>query len=80
MRKHTPYNTGKVLIGVNHTPKPDLPTDQPSEDMAKVQKALLSKPTRTSTLTPTSLEAWMLCGAAVFSTIIIVLDLFIWRP
>ena len=76
MRKHTPYNTGKVLIGINHTPKPDLPTDQPSEDMAKLQKALLAtKPT-----TQISLEKLMLCGVAVFSTIIIVLDLFIWRP
>lgn len=76
MRKPIPYNTGKVLIGVNHTPKPDLPTDQPSADMAKLQKALLAtKPT-----THTSLEKWMLCGVAVFSTIIIVLDLFIWRP
>lgn len=76
MRKHVPYNTGKVLIGINHIPKPDLPTDQPSADMAKLQTALLAtKPT-----TQISLEKLMLCGVAVFSTIIIVLDLFIWRP
>ena len=43
-KKVVPYNTGKVLIGVNYTPKPELPTDEPSRDMFRLQRALTDTP------------------------------------
>ena len=73
-KKIVPYNTGKVLIGVNYTPKPELPTDNPSADMARLQTALIDAPK------PTTLETWMLRGVMVFASAVIVLDLFVWRP
>ena len=73
-KKVTPYNTGKVLIGVNYVPPKDKALLEPSRDMFRLQNALLDVPK------PTTLETWMLRGVAVFCTAIIVLDLFVWRP
>jgi hypothetical protein len=36
----TPYNTGKVKIGINYKPRPYIETDR---DMLKLQSALLYK-------------------------------------
>ena len=36
----TPYNTGKVKIGINYKPRPYIETDP---DMLKLRSALLSK-------------------------------------
>jgi hypothetical protein len=36
----TPYNTGKVKIGINYRPRPYIETDR---DMLKLQSALLYK-------------------------------------
>ena len=46
MRLHTskkpvPYNTGKVEIGKYYTPPPDLPTDNPSDTMTRLQDVLM---------------------------------------
>ena len=46
MRLHTgnkpvPYNTGKVEIGKYYVPPPDLPTDNPSDTMNRVQDVLM---------------------------------------
>ena len=46
MRLHTgnkpvPYNTGKVQIGKYYTPPPELPTDNPSDTMNRVQDVLM---------------------------------------
>ena len=69
-----PYNTGKVQIGIHYVPKPELPTDSPSADMARLQTALINNPATTSA------ETWMFRGVVVFCTAIIFADLFIWRP
>ena len=71
-KKVVPYNTGKVLIGVNYTPKPELPTDEPSRDMERLQNALLK------TQQPTTAETWMMRVVLVFCSAIVVLDLFVW--
>lgn len=73
-KKVVPYNTGKVLIGVNYTPKPELPTDEPSRDMFRLQRAL------TDTPKPTAAETWMMRVVLVFCSAIVLLDLFVWRP
>lgn len=73
-KKVTPYNTGKVLIGVNYTPKPELPTDEPSRDMARLQNALLK------TQQPTAAETWMMRVVLAFCSVVVLLDLFVWRP
>ena len=73
-KKVVPYNTGKVLIGVNYVPPKDKTLTEPSKDMARLQNALLNNPQ------PTSLEAWMMRAVMTFAAIVIVLDLFVWRP
>ena len=70
----TPYNTGKVQIGIHYVPKAELPTDYPSKDMVRLQTALINNPATTSA------ETWMFRGVVVFCTAIIFADLFIWRP
>ena len=40
MARRTPYNTGKVLIGLAYHPKPRIET---SPDMERLQSALLNR-------------------------------------
>ena len=70
----TPYNTGKVLIGVNYVPPKDKTLTEPSVDMARLQNAMLKNPQ------PTSFETWMMRVVLAFCAVVIVLDLFVWRP
>ena len=70
----TPYNTGKVLIGVNYVPPKDKTITEPSVDMARLQNAMLKNPQ------PTSFETWMMRVVLAFCAVVIVLDLFVWRP
>ena len=73
-KKVVPYNTGKVLIGVNYIPPKDKTLTEPSVDMARLQNAMLKNPQ------PTSFETWMMRVVLAFCTAVIVLDLFVWRP
>ena len=73
-KKTVPYNTGKVLIGVNYVPPKDKTLTEPSVDMARLQKAMLKNPQ------PTSFETWMMRVVLAFCAVVIVLDLFVWRP
>ena len=70
----TPYNTGKVLIGVNYVPPKDKTITEPSVDMPRLQNAMLKNPQ------PTSFETWMMSVVLAFCAVVIVLDLFVWRP
>ena len=70
-QKITPYNTGKVLIGKDYVP---TTRHVVSQDMFRLQASLLGKPE------PTTPETWMLRFVAAFAVVIIVLDLFVWRP
>ena len=73
-KKVVPYNTGKVLIGVNYVPPKDKGVTEPSKDMARLQNALLNTPQ------PTTAETWMMRGVLAFASVIVLLDLFVWRP
>ena len=73
-KKTVPYNTGKVLIGVNYVPPKDKTLTEPSVDMARLQNAMLKNPQ------PTSFETWMMRMVLAFCAVVIVLDLFVWRP
>ena len=73
-KKTVPYNTGKVLIGVNYVPPKDKTLTEPSVDMARLQNAMLKNPQ------PTSFETWMMRVVLAFCAVVIVLDLFVWRP
>ena len=74
MKKTTPYNTGKVLIGKHYVPPKDKTLTEPSKDMFRLQSSLLGSPQ------PTSFETWMMRAVMTFAAIVIVLDLFVWRP
>ena len=73
-KKTVPYNTGKVLIGVNYVPPKDKTLTEPSVDMARLQKAMLKNPQ------PTTAETWMMRVELALCAVVIVLDLFVWRP
>jgi len=73
-KKVVPYNTGKVLIGVNYVPPKDKGVTEPSVDMARLQNAMLNNPQ------PTTAETWMMRVVLALCTAVIVLDLFVWRP
>lgn len=73
-KKTVPYNTGKVLIGVNYVPPKDKTITEPSGDMFRLQSSLLNSPQ------PTTAETWMMRVVLAFCTAVIVLDLFVWRP
>ena len=73
-KKVVPYNTGKVLIGVNYVPPKDKTLTEPSKDMARLQNALLKNPQ------PTAAETWMMRAVMTFASVIVLLDLFVWRP
>jgi hypothetical protein len=73
-KKTVPYNTGKVLIGVNYVPPKDKTLTEPSVDMARLQNAMLKNPQ------PTTAETWMMRVVLAFCAVVIVLDLFVWRP
>jgi hypothetical protein len=75
-KKVVPYNTGKVLIGVNYVPPKDKTLTEPSGDMARLQKAMLKNPNPQ----PTTAETWMMRVVLAFCAVVIVLDLFVWRP
>ena len=72
-KKTVPYNTGKVLIGVNYVPPKDKTLTEPSVDMARLQKAMLKNPQ------PTTAETWMMRVVLALCAVVIVLDLFVWR-
>ena len=73
-QKITPYNTGKVLIGEHYVPPKDKTLTEPSKDMARLQNAMLKNPQ------PTTAETWMMRVVMTFCAVVIVLDLFVWRP
>jgi len=73
-KKVVPYNTGKVLIGVNYVPPKDKGVTEPSGDMFRLQSSLLNSPQ------PTAAETWVMRVVLAFCSAIVLLDLFVWRP